>query len=403
MKQTYVFNNIEEPKSYNVIKKASKACDRIYIAVAFLSDIELLKEWVKDNKQINLIVALEYPTNPKSLRYLLPLPQVQLKFNSTLHAKKIIFFKSNTPVAAIVGSSNFTQGGLFNNIETNVFLDQNIYLTELTAQFNKMWAMSQNLQPDDLENYEKHYAKIIRPSQFLQGQHEHYKKNIIRRSRREQFSNPCKEARDYNKFWDQVDEICNLVRGLSAKEWPEVPIYLTIDHFWHYIKVEWDRSGLRKIQKDPEWQKKQIPYLFEKYITWNNSTGNYTSSMKGISEQLAHLLSKERISHLSKKDAEYIYTKLHSGGMRSTRFAGNKKFVKDNDIFKIRKSLDYLLWSDDDIEVKIDRLIRDPKYKLEQFGSSNIQEIIGWVQPEKMPLRNNKADDAVELLGYNFR
>jgi len=68
MKQTYVFNNIEKPKSYNVIKKVSKACDRIYIAVAFLSDIELLKEWVKDDKQIKLIIALEYPTNPKSLK-----------------------------------------------------------------------------------------------------------------------------------------------------------------------------------------------------------------------------------------------------------------------------------------------------------------------------------------------
>jgi len=112
-----------------------------------------------------------------------------------------------------------------------VFLDQNIYLTELTAQFNKMWAMSQNLQPDDLENYEKHYAKIKKSSQFLQGQHEHYKKNIIRRSRRKQLVKPCKEARDYNKFWDQVDEICNLVRGLSTKEWPKVPIHLTIDHF----------------------------------------------------------------------------------------------------------------------------------------------------------------------------
>jgi hypothetical protein len=331
------------------------------------------------------------------------LPKVQLKFNSDLHAKKIIFFKNNTPLAAIIGSSNFTQGGLFNNIETNVFLDQDIYLKELTAQFNKMWAMSQNLQPDDLENYEKHYAKVKRPSQFLHGQHEHYKKNIIRRARKGQFAMPYKEARDYNKFWDQVDEICNLVRSLSTKEWPEVPIYLTIDHFWHYVKVEWDRSGLRRIQKDSEWRKKQIPYLFARYIKWNNSTGNYTSSMKGISEQLSRLLSREKISYLSRKYAKYIYTKLHSGSMRSTRFAGDKKFVKDNDILKIRRSLGYLLWSDDDIEVKIDRLIRDPKYKLEQFGSSNIQEIIGWVQPEKMPLRNNKADDAVELLGYKFR
>jgi len=34
------------------------------------------------------------------------------------------------------------------------------------------------------------------------------------------------------------------------------------------------------------------------------------------------------------------------------------------------------------------------------FGASNIQELIGWVRPKEMPLRNNKADRAREMLGY---
>jgi len=63
------------------------------------------------------------------------------------------------------------------------------------------------------------------------------------------------------------------------------------------------RMGQKRIahdSKDPEYRKTN-PISFKKYIKWNNSTDNYTSSMKGISEELARLLSKEKISYLSKK------------------------------------------------------------------------------------------------------
>lgn len=89
--------------------------------------------------------------------------------------------------------------------------------------------------------------------------------------------------------------------------------------------------------------------------------------------------------------------------MPSERFDADQKFAHDNDIFKIRNSLNYLLWPEDDIAIRIHRLLHDKSYKLEIFGASKIQELIGWVNPEKMPLRNDKADNAVELLGYKFK
>jgi hypothetical protein len=76
--------------------------------------------------------------------------------------------------------------------------------------------------------------------------------------------------------------------------------------------------------------------------------------------------------------------------------------VKENPIQKIRVSLKYLLYSNDELDLRIHNLCVNPYYKLSQFKSSGTQEIIGWVNPKKYPLRNDKADEALKLLGYEI-
>ena len=215
--------------------------------------------------------------------------------------------------------------------------------------------------------------------------------------------NVCKEARDYLKFWEKVDIVVKLIKDLSREEWPEVPVYLTVDHFWHWIKVEWDKKNIKKIQGDLQYREKEIPQLFKQYIHYDKKGPNWTKTMLQASKRLKFLLGRKRINKLSKEEAEEVYRSLHSGNSRAVRFSADKKFTEENGINKIRKSLEYLLFSEDQITEKIHKLINDPKYKLSEFGPSNIQELIGWTSPQKMPLRNRKADYAVEILGYKFK
>ncbi len=119
------------------------------------------------------------------------------------------------------------------------------------------------------------------------------------------------------------------------------------------------------------------------------------------SKIIQDILAPHKISKLNKKDALLIFQSLHATQMPIQRFMADKNFINDNNIKDIRKSFNHLLDDTLLIEVRIHDLIsKNSAYKLENFGFSCVQELIGWVNPDVMPIRNNKADKAVILLGF---
>ncbi len=192
-----------------------------------------------------------------------------------------------------------------------------------------------------------------------------------------------------------------MVNEISEKEYPNIPVYISIDHFWHWVKTVWSKENKPK----PTFanRKSSIQKLFKEYCDWDKSHDNYTKQMAKTSRTLfAKLLSENNIDNLTKDEAQEIYSNLHSGAMRTRRFGADKTFVQNNSIQKIRTSLKYLLYSNDDLRLRIHNLCVNPVYKLSQIKSSGTQEIIGWVNPDKYPIRNDKADNALKLLGIEL-
>ena len=95
---------------------------------------------------------------------------------------------------------------------------------------------------------------------------------------------------------------------------------------------------------------------------------------------------------------------MHFGRNQAQRFHADEKFIRDNQIEKISQSVRCLLHSEDDnIVTRINNLTNaKSNLKLHHFGTSAVQELVGWFNPEKFPIRNNKADKALNLIGYNF-
>jgi len=387
--------------------KCGENADHIKIAAAYFSDMELIKKWVGEGKHIDLYVALQAPTKPEALRLVSQLDTTKVNLyyvTKSFHSKCYLFNKGENANVGFIGSSNFTNGGLFSNIEANMLIDSDNeeMLAELQNHFERLKEFSNVLTPKDLDKYEAIYDR--REDSLRKSKSDQKEFNQPRSGKkRMRPDNICKEARDYLKFWEKVDIVAKLVKDLSKEEWPHIPVYLTVDHFWHWIKVEWDKKNIKKIQGDLEYREEEIPRLFKKYIHYDKAGSNWTKTMPRVSKRLNFLLGRKRINKLSKEEAEEVYRSLHSGGSRAVRFSADKKFAKENNINKIQKSLEYLLFSEDQITEKIHRLINDPKYKLREFGPSNIQELIGWMSPGDMPLRNRKADYAVEILGYIFK
>lgn len=402
---TSIITNTEDSNLKDELILLGSKADRIDIAVAFFSDSELIKQWEQQRKKINLIVSLRPPTNYFSLKDIQSSVNIETSFlGDKFHSKFFIFYKQGVAIGAILGSSNLTSGGLVNNIETNIFIGDAKVISNLQDHFNDLLQESNLLQPSDLDSYETVYKNFLKRQKTADAELNKFKaKTTANRIKRKQKVKINKVARQYFDYWKIVDEVKDLVKDISDKEYPNIPYYFTLDHFWHYIKAKWNKETGKTLNRNN--QRLAIPKLFAQYIKWHkfNERKNFPKWMMNQSKKVFQVyLSEKNIDKLSKAQAKEIFRSLHSSNMPIQRFSADDKFIAQNDIKKIRMSLKYLLYSNDEMDLRIHNLMINPKFKLQQLGSSGVQEINGWTRPTVYPIRNDKADKAVEMLGYKL-
>lgn len=63
----------------------------------------------------------------------------------------------------------------------------------------------------------------------------------------------------------------------------------------------------------------------------------------------------------------------------------------------------HLLYGKGDIVERMADLIYDSSYKLEQFGQCNVQELVGWINKEELPVINGKTTKVFRYYGFDVR
>ncbi|MCK4797647.1 MAG: NgoFVII family restriction endonuclease [Spirochaetes bacterium] len=154
-------NNIESK-----IKDLLKSSDKISIAVAFLENSgvatirQSLEETKKNKESISIITGLDFGiTSPEALQELHNLKvSCNIFKNARFHPKLYIFEKNNNEVTVIIGSSNFSKGGLSTNYEANVILTGNISevpIKEAFEYYSYLYSKSVPLDDKLIELYSK--------------------------------------------------------------------------------------------------------------------------------------------------------------------------------------------------------------------------------------------------------
>jgi hypothetical protein len=383
----------------NLNRLAGRA-SRVDLAVAYLTDASVLARWTTGRRIVNALVALTPPTSSSALRDATRIrrPNLDLRFlGPGFHSKLFIFYSGGVPFAASVGSSNLTSGGLKGNIETNVTVEDKAALRQLVEFFGGLWRTAPTVEPDDIEklaSYEKRMPRLPRIRTRADGE------RVPRPSR------PCKQARDYRAFWRCVDEVKRLVSRQASSAWPRLEVYTSIDHFWYWLKNEWDRRGIRRMKADEQYRQQRIPGLFRSYVADTNSeNADFQRTTLDEIRYSQQLCRPKRLQVLTPKEARDIYTSVYAGANVAGRFDTDRFFTRDNSIDKIRRSLYHLLWDDDeDIAWRLhDLLAWGTPHRLEWMGKSTTLDLLGWVRPDKYPPGNDKAYFGAELLGYRFR
>jgi hypothetical protein len=118
--------------------------------------------------------------------------------------------------------------------------------------------------------------------------------------------------------------------------------------------------------------------------------------------------SEQSISEASIEEIVHALCTLHSFHDRLRFYPGGlstltQEFIGKNDSKQIKSSLSYLIYGNDDIIERMANLIFNPKYKLNVFGQSNVQELIGWQNKEELPVINGRTTKILRYFGFDVR
>lgn len=127
-----------------------------------------------------------------------------------------------------------------------------------------------------------------------------------------------------------------------------------------------DSSNLEKLQ-----------FYYDHFVKWEKFD-EIKQERKERMEELQRILAKDKIDSLTEDELSKAFGKLWSVGVR---FQG--ELVKNNNIEKIRNTLNYLLYDEtEEIHTRYEKVSEHPDYNLKMFSDSRISEILIKVRPD---------------------
>jgi len=403
----------------NAFTSIDKKDCTVYIAVAFFTNSSPLLNLVKSGCRVKIIVRLGYPTTPTALKDILGKEGIQIRFvnDRSFHPKLYIF----TGLNAIVGSSNLTESALKTNQEVNVSINiEDPRYSELISIFSEWWDQAKVLDDNALEKYRILYEKYRKNSdtdtlieddiQKEQGKIaiKNIDRGLKKPSASEIYLDDYKSI--YQGFLDAYMTVERIYKEIGGRKHNEsiYPLRLEIDSYFSFVREtktvgdSYNDEPLLKGQQLAdrirdciiEWLDTDWPWLDNEIVPKRYPT---IKKVLGSPEAISQATAEDIAEALSTCHSFYDRLRFFKGG----HDAHIKTFIEGNDIEQIKKTLTYLLYGKDDPIKRMARCIFDSFYKLNHFGRSNVQELLGWINDKNIPICNNRTLRALRWLGFD--
>lgn len=395
----------------------------VFIAVAFFTENSVIRSILKNGSRIRLIVRLGFPTDPDALMDIVDGENIEIRYftGQSFHPKLYIFGDQ----VSLVGSANLTNRAIYSNQEVMVSIkSEDERFDALLDLFNEYWQEAAVLTEDIIDNYRRIYFSeaystlsrdIANLNEKVQDKIGHVEGGNITREKIKKTQKVI-FIDDYRKTYQECVSAFNVIRSVYESDnyrkvsADKIPIRIEIDSFISYVrdkhthKESWrdepllsgeaQREKIRDVIR--QWRTKPWPY-FEDTI---------------VNEKYPQLIKifSDRSSILNSTDADLTeaLAVLHSFHDRLRFFPGGlstlfKSFLESNDGKRIRESLAYLLYGNEDVIVRMANMIFNRDYKLNVFGRSNVQELIGWHNKEELPVINGRTTKILRYFGFDVR
>ena len=399
----------------------AKGVDSIFAAVAFFTESDLIKELLT-GKHLRLVVRLGFPTSPRALAELMAL-NIDIRYftDRSFHTKLYIFGND----VAMVGSANLTRAAVWTNQEVIVTIpSDDKRFSELGGLFFEYWEQAKVLSDDVLAEYTKYYQNLMKLRKDVEDFDNKVisnskighviAKNVNRGKTKESAENIFLDS--YQKTYQEAIAAFNVIRGVyegvGKRKVPTatIPLRLEIDSFISFVREEHGRGDVWKdapIISGKEQQDK-IRALVEEWLITPWPYFEETIVNEKYPRIMSAFASEACILALNDDDLFDALSVAHSFGDRFRFYAGSTptqklEFFKNNDGKHIRETLAYLLFGKEDTIRRLANVIFNPKYKLNEFGQANAQEILGWAGNKDLPVINGRTTKVLKFLGFNVR
>lgn len=421
MEGLYSNSNIRSDFVINPMRILSESVTEVFIASAFFTDSISLQEIIDNDCRIRLIVRLGYPTSPKALRDVINKQGVEIRYfsNHSFHPKLYIFGMEE----ALVGSANFTNSAMFTNQELMVSIKSDDYrFNDLMSIFSDYWDQARVLDAEILDDYEKIFSQYSSIKKVIDD----VDKNIKTKIGTEEFQNinrgKAKKSKSsiyidtYSKAYQETlsafEEIHRIFLTGNYRKVPEnrLPIRLEIDSFFSFVRdnyakteswmeteIGWNETNKNRLLSHIEdWKETNYSWLEETIVN-----EKYPLIMKvfGAEESILNSNMDEIVDALCVLHSFHDRLRFHGGGLDTLK----EKFKNHNNIEDIKNSLIYLLYGEGNIIKRMCNLIYNPVYKINIFGESNVQELVGWVSRENYPVINGRTTKILRYYGFDVK
>lgn len=406
----------------NGLSHYQPSVSQVFIAVAFFTEESVIRDMVANDCHVRLIVRLGFPTSPKALKALIDNSNVEIRYftDTSFHPKLYIFGDR----VALVGSANLTNSAIFTNQEVVVSIEStDSRFNELTSLFSNFWDESQVLTNDAIDGYQEIYDKygsVLKDIKSIEdetekkigksvfsnigrGKQKRSKENIFLESYQKTYQEAVTGYRKIKQIYESVGKRKNNNSN-------NIPIRVEIDSFFSFIRdvhathetwkdrpLGWlnNQSTLLLTQID-EWLETDYPH-FDETITFTNYpliTELFKSKQSINSADYDSIIEALVVLH-----SFHDRLRFYSGGLDTLK----KVFKEGNELSKVRSSFCHLLFGGGDIIKRMADLLYDETYKLSNFGESNVQELVGWVNNEDLPVINGRTTKVLRYYGFDVR
>lgn len=402
-----------------IIKSVEDGMD-LFIASAFFTESEVVDELLARGCHLRIVVRLGFPTSPAALERLINHNNVEARFftSNSFHPKLYIFGDKTI----LLGSANLTRAAILSNQEVMVELDSEDHrFTELQELFADYWDEAEVLTNDAIKNYRSIYHKFSQANKLLSEMENAVTdkigdinfSNIYRGNKKATSKSIFLDTyqKSYQEAVTAFRRIEDIYKNYDRKvEAGLIPLRLEIDSFFSFIRDFHATQDTWKHQPIGwnEQQKYRTKILIDEWMTtkWEHFEDQIVPINYPLIKQV--LGSKESIKAATMNSIVDALCVLHSFHDRFRFYKGGlgtlkSSFIEYNEEKKVKNTLSYLLYGSGDTVMRMADCIYDREYKLNHFGKSNVQELIGWISKEELPVINGRTTKVLRYLGNQIR